>query len=86
MILVFDYTDAASLTEAHEWYNRMRDQINPDQVVMCLVANKADDIERQEVTRKDLQTNAERIGAHISMELSAKTGLNVEKLFNEIAV
>mmetsp|Transcript_42350 Transcript_42350/g.55823 ORF Transcript_42350/g.55823 Transcript_42350/m.55823 type:complete len:92 (+) Transcript_42350:157-432(+) len=46
VILVYDITDAQSISEAHDWYNRLREQIDPKGIAIALVGNKSDDIER----------------------------------------
>ena len=84
VMLVYDITDSQSLEEAHEWYNRMQQQIDPKGIVIALVGNKSDDIERQEVSKADMAANAARLGSHVTMQVSAKTGDKIEKLFHDI--
>ena len=86
VILVCDLTDSQSMTEAHDWYDRMKEQIDPSGIVVALIGNKSDDIERQEVSKADLASNALSIGAHVSMQVSAKTGEKVEKLFYDFGL
>jgi len=38
-----------------------------------------------QVSRKDAQAVADTISANIVMEVSAKTGYNIEKLFTDVA-
>lgn len=83
VMLIYDITDAGSMNEAHEWFNRMKEQVDLNQIVIALVGNKSDDPERTEISKKDLLENAKKVGAHISIEVSAKTGHNIEKLFEE---
>ena len=52
--------------------------------MIALVGNKSDDIERQEVSKTDMAENAQTLGAHVTMQVSAKTGDKIEKLFNDI--
>ena len=62
----------------------MKEQIDPKGIVIALVGNKSDDIERHQVSKADMAENAERLGAHVTMQVSAKTGDKIEKLFNDI--
>ena len=50
--------------------------------MVALVGNKSDDIERQEVGKKESDNLAKRLGAHLSFTVSAKTGQNMENFFN----
>ncbi len=53
------------MNEAHDWFNRLKEQIDLSTVVVALVGNKSDDVERTEVSKKDLSENATKIGAHV---------------------
>lgn len=46
-------TDETSLQGAQNWYNLLKDQIDPTSIVLAVVGNKADDVERTEVGKKD---------------------------------
>ena len=50
VILVYDITDAASVSEAESWYERLKDQIDPQTLALAVIGNKSDDIDRAEVT------------------------------------
>ena len=62
----------------------MKEQVEPGSIVLSLIGNKSDAIEMAEVSRKDLNAKATEINATIKMEVSAKTGDNIEKLFKDI--
>lgn len=53
---------------------------------MTTIGNKSDDIERAEVNKKDHEELAAKVGAHIHMQVSAKTGQNVDKMFEQIGL
>ena len=53
MILVYDVTDETSLQGAQNWYSMLKEQIDPEGLVVALIGNKADDVERTEVSKKD---------------------------------
>ena len=52
--------------------------------MVALVGNKADDIERQEVGKKESENLFNRLGADLNFVVSAKTGQNMENLFNKV--
>ena len=52
-------------------------------VIICIVGNKADLKDKREVSQEEVETFASAIGA-IFVESSAKTGDNVDHIFEEI--
>ena len=78
IILVYDLTDRDSLSAAEDWYNQVSNQVDIKSLVVTLVGNKSDDIERQEVGKKESENLAKRLGADLSFVVSAKTGQNME--------
>ena len=77
-------TDETSLQGAQNWYQMLKEQIDPQSLVLACVGNKADDVERTEVSTKDVSTLGQTLGADIQSQVSAKTGYNIEKMFHEI--
>ena len=57
-MLVYDLTDRDSLTAAEDWYNQVCQQVDIKSLVVALVGNKSDDIERQEVGKKESENLA----------------------------
>ena len=75
-------TDLDSLAAAEEWHSQVCPQVDIKDLVVALVGNKSDDIERQEVGKKEAENLAKRLGADYNCTVSAKTGQNMEKFFN----
>lgn len=65
VILVYDVTDSSSLQGAQNWYSMLKDQIDPESLVVALIGNKTDDFERAEVGKKDAQALGQSVGANI---------------------
>ena len=85
VILVYDITELDSLSEVMDWFKTVDTQEDTSQMVIALVGNKSDDLERAAVSRKDSQQMAAQVRAKIQMEVSAKTGEKVDKLFMDVA-
>jgi len=48
--MVYDLTDETSIQGAQNWYNMLKEQIDPQGLVVAVVGNKSDDVERCEVS------------------------------------
>ncbi|XP_014783565.1 uncharacterized protein LOC106878757 [Octopus bimaculoides] len=82
-LLIYDITDRKSFEAIPAWLNYVTRYAPPD-IQVTLVANKIDLQEYQTVDTQFAKTFAEE--QNISFEaVSAKTGENVEKLFNNLA-
>ena len=80
-IVVFDLTSEPSLVRAKDWVSQLSLSNNPN-IVIALAGNKAD------INTGGLGEQAKKFATDenlIYMQTSAKTGLNVNKLFLEIA-
>lgn len=84
-MLVYDLSDSTSLQGAQNWYNMLKEQIDPQSLVVAAIGNKEDDVERIEVDKKDASAFGASVGANIQRQVSAKTGTNIESMFNDIA-
>uniref|UniRef100_A0A0D9Y1Q4 Uncharacterized protein n=1 Tax=Leersia perrieri TaxID=77586 RepID=A0A0D9Y1Q4_9ORYZ len=82
-IVVYDITNAASFTRAKKWVQELQAQGNPN-TIMALAGNKADMVEARQVPAEEAQTYAQENGLFF-METSAKTAINVNNVFHEIA-
>ncbi|XP_077997926.1 ras-related protein Rab-5A-like [Glandiceps talaboti] len=82
-IVVYDVTKEDSLTSANSWIEELERQATADMVI-ALVGNKADLIDRRLIKNKNAQTLANSKDL-IFMEVSAKTGMNVNELFLALA-
>ncbi|KAI8388587.1 GTP-binding protein ypt5 [Radiomyces spectabilis] len=96
-VVVYDVTKSSTLEKAKSWVKELQRQANPH-IVIALVGNKIDLVEGEEeaedgddtasVTR---QVSTEEASAYASeagllfFETSARTALNVDQVFTEIA-
>ena len=85
VILVYDTTYSESLDSIKEWHKLLCDIIDPENLVIALVGNKCDDINRQEVALRDAKKVKDEIKAQIFHECSAKDNINIDKLFDDMA-
>ena len=81
-VVVFDLTSEPSFVRAKEWVKQLSLSNNPN-IVIALAANKAD-VSSRSVKLDEAKSFASEENL-IFMETSAKTGLNVQKLFEVLA-
>ena len=82
-LITYDVTNARSLENCEYWVNELRR--TEENCILCLVANKIDvPDEEKKVDQRAAQEFAEKFGM-ILVETSAKTGENINKLFETVA-
>lgn len=82
-VIVYDLTSPETFTKAQYWVKELQKHGSPD-IVMALVGNKADLLDRREVPAQEGIEYAEKNGMFY-IETSAKTADNINQLFEEIA-
>lgn len=86
MLLVYDICDR----ESFDWLVKWRDQVveytgDMSTVVLAVVGNKGDRNDERQVSEDEGREMAQKLGVHLFFETSAKTGMNVNELFNAVA-
>ena len=82
-LIVYDITDSNSLNTVKRFWLKQIKQYAPNSII-ALVGNKLDLTSRRQLKKEDVEKFAEESGL-IHLEVSAKTGENVTKIFHEIA-
>lgn len=82
-LIVYDISNRDSFTNVCSWIEDCKNQC-PKTVYMILVGNKSDLEEQREVRKEEGQDLADKYGINF-FETSAKTGENVEEVFNNSA-
>lgn len=88
-LVVYDVTQQDSLVKAQSWVNELKNKVGDDDLVICLVGNKVD------LCDEDAEDNKRAVGTEearsyaneqnlLFYEVSAKTGLNVQQIFQSI--
>lgn len=84
-VIVYDITSVESFERAKKWVTELDKQAQPD-IVIALVGNKTDLQTKRQVQKEDVAAYAQQMRPSlILMEASAKTGDNVNELFDTIA-
>ncbi|MFX1571751.1 MAG: Rab family GTPase [Promethearchaeota archaeon] len=80
VLLLYDITNLKSLTILSEWYKLLKKNVERD-IPFFLVGNKKDLEEHREVSKEHIEKFKEKCDITTSMEISLKTGENVEEMF-----
>jgi small GTP-binding protein len=86
-VLVYDITDGASFNALPGWFDSMKSRLVLNDGVEfrgIVLGNKADMTQERQVSQQSGKSYADSIG-WMFLETSAKSGLNVESMFLEIA-
>ncbi len=83
-VVVYDITSTESFDGAKRWIAELK-SLHAAQVIIALAGNKADLEAQRQVSRDTAATYAREQGI-LFLETSAKTGVNVNEVFKEIAM
>ncbi|CAH8610257.1 unnamed protein product [Schistosoma curassoni] len=84
-IIVYDVTDIESFEQIRKYWLRSVDEHMDDAVPVIFVANKIDMIKDKRVSTEQGQQLTSQQAAHGFFETSAKTGKNIQNLFQAVA-
>lgn len=82
VIIMYDITNSKTLNRISEWVQLIRER-NGDIPIM-LIGNKVDLEENREVSREEVKKIVEKYNLTTSIEISTKTGENVEEVFTKL--
>ena len=82
-MIVYDVTSHESFKNVRKWIEAVRTYANQDVAIM-LIGNKSDLKNKREIKWDSALQYAESVGCEL-MESSAKTNVNVEKSFKQLA-
>ena len=82
IILIYDVTDKKTYENVKAWIEQIREEVS-DNVTIILVGNKIDDFEGRKVKKEEGEKAAKEFGLSF-FECSAKTGENIDLIFNEL--
>jgi small GTP-binding protein len=83
IVIVFSLVDRDTFTDTEQWATEVKNHFEAVPL-LYLVGNKADLLEKRKVAREEAMVVADKLGA-IYVESSAKTGQNVNQLFESVA-
>ena len=82
-LVVYSVDNLESFQAIDQWIESLRESADPN-IIIFIAGNKADLEESRAVTQQQGEEKAKQHGAHFT-EVSAKTGMGVDDLFNDIA-
>ena len=83
ILLIYDITNRNSFHNLNLWFEELEKNLDLNNLYIYLIGNKADLIQEREVSYEEAKDFADK--KNISyIEISAKTGDNINKLFNQM--
>ncbi|ODQ83124.1 hypothetical protein BABINDRAFT_159577 [Babjeviella inositovora NRRL Y-12698] len=83
-VIVYDITSQKSFEMVEKWIDDVKVERGED-VIIVIVGNKSDLIDKRQVSQEDGEKRAKLMGASVFIETSTKAGHNVKPLFKKIA-
>ena len=83
ILLIYDITNKNSFNNLNYWLEELEKNCDINNLFIYLVGNKADLIKEREVSYEEAKDFADKINIPY-IEISAKTGDNINKLFNKM--
>lgn len=83
-IVCFDITNEDSFAKMKDWVEELRQNCDPDSLVLVVACNKCDLEDQRVVSRQRSQQFCEKVGATM-LETSAKENIGVDELFKRIS-
>ena len=83
IIINYDITDKQSFTNGEKWINEIKERYSSEEKVTLLVGNKSDLEDKRVISKEEGKKLSKKYGVMFS-ECSAKTGENVDFIFNEL--
>ena len=77
-IILYDLTNLKSLEQTPQWIQIVRN--NAGNIPILLVGNKSDLVRQREITNEHIEKVIQKHGVASSMEISATTGENIERM------
>jgi len=83
ILVVFDVTNTNSFARAQKYINELRENLRTNNVVIAFLGNKIDMEKGREVSKLIAEGFAKQNNL-LYYEISAKTGYNIEEMFNKL--
>merc|ERR1711988_1405496 len=83
-IICYDITNRESFEHAAGWLEDLK-KARGEEAIVALVGNKVDLEAQRQVSRADAEAKAKEFGAVVFHETSAKSGLNIDQVFEDVA-
>ena len=84
ILLVYDVTKKETFEKLQFWIKTIQENIDINTVIINLAANKTDMIKERQVSEEEGKKAASSLGVEY-FEVSAKTGANIEEIFDNLA-